>query len=128
MVDWLTLLVLEWQLQLAHNLSRIFLNELINQCSSQSCKRIREPVGCYEALLPADIISFPYVCHLVLFPFERFILLVSGESTKRGFYIYDQNRRATADPELQKYIQKARSISEVTAESRVSNYSSLRQN
>ena len=42
--DWLTSLVLEWRLQLAHNLFRIFLSEPINQCLFLFCKRIREQV------------------------------------------------------------------------------------
>ena len=42
--DWLTWLVLALQLQLACNLLRIFLRELINQCLSHFCRRIREQV------------------------------------------------------------------------------------
>ncbi|XP_059625651.1 glyoxysomal fatty acid beta-oxidation multifunctional protein MFP-a-like [Cornus florida] len=37
-----------------------------------------------------------------------------GESTLKGFYVYDDKRKASPDPELLKYIKKARSISDVT--------------
>ncbi|KAH7513384.1 hypothetical protein FEM48_Zijuj12G0194300 [Ziziphus jujuba var. spinosa] len=35
----------------------------------------------------------------------------AGETTKKGFYLYDDKRRAKPDPELPKYIEKARGIS-----------------
>ncbi|KAF5465456.1 hypothetical protein F2P56_015465 [Juglans regia] len=38
----------------------------------------------------------------------------SGQSTRKGFYIYDEKRKASPDPELYKYIEKSRSISGVT--------------
>ncbi|CAK7333386.1 unnamed protein product [Dovyalis caffra] len=37
----------------------------------------------------------------------------SGETTRKGFYLYDDRRKAKPDPELRKYIEKARSISGV---------------
>ncbi|XP_051152677.1 glyoxysomal fatty acid beta-oxidation multifunctional protein MFP-a [Andrographis paniculata] len=37
-----------------------------------------------------------------------------GESTRRGFYIYDEKRKASPDPEIKKYIDKAREISGMT--------------
>ncbi|KAJ4722148.1 glyoxysomal fatty acid beta-oxidation multifunctional protein MFP-a-like [Melia azedarach] len=37
----------------------------------------------------------------------------AGETTKKGFYLYDDKRKASPDPELKKYIEKARSISGV---------------
>ncbi|KAK4759182.1 hypothetical protein SAY87_022313 [Trapa incisa] len=40
----------------------------------------------------------------------------AGETTGKGFYLYDDNRKARPDPELKKYIEKARSISGVTAD------------
>lgn len=58
--------------------------------------------------------------------FKFLILLVSGESTRRGFYIYDEKRKAVADPELQKYIEKARNISNVTVDPKVSNFQDFR--
>ncbi|KAG6575069.1 hypothetical protein SDJN03_25708, partial [Cucurbita argyrosperma subsp. sororia] len=33
----------------------------------------------------------------------------AGESTRKGFYVYDQNRKAGPNPELKSYIEKARS-------------------
>ncbi|GMY27768.1 glyoxysomal fatty acid beta-oxidation multifunctional protein MFP-a [Fagus crenata] len=38
----------------------------------------------------------------------------AGESTRKGFYVYDDRRKAKPDPELKKYIEKSRSISGVT--------------
>ncbi|KAK6265372.1 hypothetical protein QUC31_016209 [Theobroma cacao] len=37
----------------------------------------------------------------------------AGETTQKGFYLYDNKRKASPDPELKKYIEKARSISGV---------------
>ncbi|KAF3795753.1 Peroxisomal fatty acid beta-oxidation multifunctional protein [Nymphaea thermarum] len=34
----------------------------------------------------------------------------AGEKTRKGFYIYDERRKATPDPEIKKYIEKSRSI------------------
>lgn len=34
-----------------------------------------------------------------------------GETTRRGFYVYDDKRRANPDPEIKKYIEKAREMS-----------------
>jgi hypothetical protein len=45
---------------------------------------------------------------------------VSGESTRKGFYVYDDRRKANPDPELKKYIEKSRSISGVTIDPKVS--------
>ncbi|XAR57066.1 3-hydroxyacyl-CoA dehydrogenase [Bertholletia excelsa] len=39
-----------------------------------------------------------------------------GETTRKGFYIYDDRRKASPDPEVNKYIQKAREISDVKVE------------
>ncbi|XP_062175586.1 peroxisomal fatty acid beta-oxidation multifunctional protein MFP2 [Alnus glutinosa] len=38
----------------------------------------------------------------------------AGEATRKGFYVYDERRKASPDPELKKYIEKSRSISGVT--------------
>lgn len=43
----------------------------------------------------------------------------AGETSKRGFYIYDDKRKASPDPELKKYIEKSRSISGVTIDSKL---------
>ncbi|CAN6468185.1 unnamed protein product [Victoria cruziana] len=34
----------------------------------------------------------------------------AGEKTRQGFYIYDERRKASPDPEIKKYIEKSRSI------------------
>ncbi|XP_044499625.1 glyoxysomal fatty acid beta-oxidation multifunctional protein MFP-a-like isoform X1 [Mangifera indica] len=38
----------------------------------------------------------------------------TGETTRKGFYLYDDKRKVRPDPELKKYVEKARSISGVT--------------
>ncbi|MBA0650307.1 hypothetical protein Goklo_017737 [Gossypium klotzschianum] len=40
----------------------------------------------------------------------------AGESTRKGFYLYDNKRKASPDPELKMYIEKARSISGVAVD------------
>ncbi|KAA8527438.1 hypothetical protein F0562_034847 [Nyssa sinensis] len=40
----------------------------------------------------------------------------AGETTRKGFYVYDDKRKANADPEIKKFIQKARDISGVTVD------------
>lgn len=42
-----------------------------------------------------------------------------GETTRKGFYLYDDKRKASPDPELKKYIEKARNISGVTVDPKV---------
>lgn len=42
-----------------------------------------------------------------------------GETTRRGFYVYDDKRRANPDPELKKYIDKSREIAGVTIDPKV---------
>lgn len=51
---------------------------------------------------------FPTSSQVSYFMFAH---LLSGETTKKGFYLYDDKRRAKPDPELPKYIEKARGIS-----------------
>ncbi|XP_031386430.1 peroxisomal fatty acid beta-oxidation multifunctional protein MFP2-like isoform X1 [Punica granatum] len=45
----------------------------------------------------------------------------AGESTRKGFYLYDEKRRASPDPELNKYIEKARSISGIAVDPKIQN-------
>ncbi|XP_068661695.1 peroxisomal fatty acid beta-oxidation multifunctional protein MFP2 [Aristolochia californica] len=40
----------------------------------------------------------------------------AGETTRKGFYIYDNKRKASPDPEIRKYIEKARSITGVSVD------------
>ncbi|XP_027121067.1 glyoxysomal fatty acid beta-oxidation multifunctional protein MFP-a [Coffea arabica] len=37
----------------------------------------------------------------------------AGETTRRGFYVYDNKRKASPDPEIKKYIEKSREMSGV---------------
>ncbi|XP_038976451.1 glyoxysomal fatty acid beta-oxidation multifunctional protein MFP-a-like isoform X2 [Phoenix dactylifera] len=37
-----------------------------------------------------------------------------GESSRKGFYVYDEKWKASPDPDIKKYIEKSRSISAVT--------------
>lgn len=46
--------------------------------------------------------------------------LVSGETSGKGFYLYDNKRKATPDPEVKKYIERARSIAGVAVDPKVS--------
>ncbi|CAA0815783.1 Peroxisomal fatty acid beta-oxidation multifunctional protein MFP2 [Striga hermonthica] len=47
----------------------------------------------------------------------------AGETTRRGFYIYDEKRKASPDPEIKKYIEKAREISGVSIEPKLTKMS-----
>ncbi|KAF8720007.1 hypothetical protein HU200_024778 [Digitaria exilis] len=38
----------------------------------------------------------------------------TGESSRKGFYVYDDKRRASRDPDLRKYIDKSRNMAGVT--------------
>lgn len=38
----------------------------------------------------------------------------AGEASRKGFYLYDEKRRARPDPEIQKYIEKSRSMAGIT--------------
>ena len=46
-------------------------------------------------------------------------MLLTGETTRKGFYLYDDKRKASPDPELKNYIEKARSISGVSVDPKV---------
>ncbi|RDX61094.1 hypothetical protein CR513_60704, partial [Mucuna pruriens] len=43
----------------------------------------------------------------------------AGETTHKGFYLYDDKRKASPDPELKNYIEKARSISGVSVDPKI---------
>ncbi|MBA0800044.1 hypothetical protein Gohar_010508 [Gossypium harknessii] len=51
----------------------------------------------------------------------------AGESTRKGFYLYDNKHKASPDPELKMYIEKARSISGVAVDPKVSLHGSQNQ-
>uniref|UniRef100_A0A1D1XSR5 Glyoxysomal fatty acid beta-oxidation multifunctional protein MFP-a n=2 Tax=Anthurium amnicola TaxID=1678845 RepID=A0A1D1XSR5_9ARAE len=38
----------------------------------------------------------------------------AGEATRKGFYLYNDKRKASPDPEIKKYIEKSRSLAGVT--------------
>ncbi|KAF9677982.1 hypothetical protein SADUNF_Sadunf08G0164600 [Salix dunnii] len=46
-----------------------------------------------------------------------------GETTRKGFYLYDDRRKAKQDPELRKYIEKARSVSGVAVDPKLARLS-----
>ncbi|KAG7026314.1 hypothetical protein SDJN02_12815, partial [Cucurbita argyrosperma subsp. argyrosperma] len=47
----------------------------------------------------------------------------AGESTRKGFYVYDKNRKAGPNPELTKYIEKARNSSGVSVDPKLAKLS-----
>ena len=51
--------------------------------------------------------------------YSLYSALFTGESTRKGFYIYDDKRKASPDPEIKKYIEKSRSIAGVTTDTKV---------
>ena len=46
-------------------------------------------------------------------------MYLTGETTRKGFYLYDDKRKARPDPELKNYIEKARSISGINIDPKV---------
>ena len=46
--------------------------------------------------------------------------MISGEAIRKGFYLYDDRRKAKPDPEIKKYIDKARSVSGAKPDPKVS--------
>ncbi|KAF3659804.1 Glyoxysomal fatty acid beta-oxidation multifunctional protein MFP-a [Capsicum annuum] len=47
----------------------------------------------------------------------------AGETTRKGFYVYDDRRKASPDPEIKKYIEKAREMSGVTIDHKMAKLS-----
>ncbi|KAK9671744.1 hypothetical protein RND81_12G051400 [Saponaria officinalis] len=45
----------------------------------------------------------------------------AGEATRKGFYLYDDKRKASPDPELNKYIEKARELSGTSVDPKLAN-------
>lgn len=43
----------------------------------------------------------------------------TGEASRKGFYKYEDKRKATPDPEIMKYIEKSRSMAGVTPDTEV---------
>ncbi|RZC04497.1 Glyoxysomal fatty acid beta-oxidation multifunctional protein MFP-a isoform D [Glycine soja] len=52
-------------------------------------------------------------------PFRLVDLVGFGETTRKGFYLYDDKRKASPDPELKNYIQKARSFTGFSVDPKV---------
>lgn len=44
----------------------------------------------------------------------------AGEATRKGFYLYDAKRKASPDPEIKKYLEKAREMSGVIVDPKLS--------
>lgn len=42
-----------------------------------------------------------------------------GETVRKGFYLYNEKRRSSPDPEIKKYIEKSRSIAGVIPDPKV---------
>lgn len=38
------------------------------------------------------------------------LTLLTGEATRKGFYVYDDKRKASPDPEIKKYVEQSRGI------------------
>ncbi|KAI3804401.1 hypothetical protein L1987_25908 [Smallanthus sonchifolius] len=47
----------------------------------------------------------------------------AGETTRKGFYVYDDKRKASPDPEIRKYIDKAREFSGVSVDPKLAKLS-----
>ncbi|XP_058077096.1 peroxisomal fatty acid beta-oxidation multifunctional protein MFP2-like [Magnolia sinica] len=60
--------------------------------------------------------NFPERCYKsVLIPI-MFEDKRAGEATRKGFYVYDDKRKSSPDPEVKKYIEKSRSIVGITVD------------
>lgn len=69
------------------------------------------------------------ICFSIMEALSYFVLLLvslsavvhdSGEFTRKGFYVYDDKRKASPDSEIMKYVEKARKASQITVDSKVS--------
>ncbi|GAB4851301.1 Peroxisomal fatty acid beta-oxidation multifunctional protein mfp2 [Ancistrocladus abbreviatus] len=47
----------------------------------------------------------------------------AGETTRKGFYLYNDKRKASLDPQMKKYVKKAREISGVSVDPELVNIS-----
>lgn len=47
----------------------------------------------------------------------------AGKSTRKGFYVYNDKRKASPDPEIKKYIEKARELSGVSVDPKLAKLS-----
>lgn len=71
-----------------------------------------------------------YVCMYYYYYFYRsrfknfgifffFYCCCVGETTRKGFYVYNDKRKASPDPEIKKYIDKAREMTGVSIDPKV---------
>lgn len=44
---------------------------------------------------------------------------MTGEGTRKGFYKYDEKRKASPDPEIKKYIEKSKSMAGINPDPKV---------
>lgn len=51
-----------------------------------------------------------------------FLECLAGESSRKGFYLYDDKRKASPDPEMNKYIEKSRSMASIVQDPKVLSY------
>lgn len=51
--------------------------------------------------------------------FLKLVVHTSGETTRKGFYVYNEKRKANPDPEVKKYIEKARKMAGITVDPKV---------
>lgn len=47
---------------------------------------------------------------------------MTGEATRKGFYLYDEKRRAMPDPEIKKYVERSRDMAGITPNPEVGFY------
>lgn len=46
----------------------------------------------------------------------------TGESSRKGFYLYDDKRQASPDPDIKKYVEKSRKMAGVAQDPKVMLY------
>lgn len=63
--------------------------------------------------------SFPERCYKSMLIPSMLEDRRAGEATRKGFYVYDDKRKASPDPEIKKYIEKSRSIAGFTADKKL---------
>ncbi|XP_020254880.1 glyoxysomal fatty acid beta-oxidation multifunctional protein MFP-a-like isoform X1 [Asparagus officinalis] len=91
----------------------------------QACTKFGMPMGPFRV---ADLVGFGVAVatgmqYLESFPERVYKSILmplmledkrAGEATKKGFYLYDEKRRARPDPELKKYIERSRDMAGIT--------------
>ncbi|XP_042373568.1 glyoxysomal fatty acid beta-oxidation multifunctional protein MFP-a-like [Zingiber officinale] len=91
----------------------------------QACTKFGMPMGPFRV---ADLVGFGVAVatgmqYLESFPdrvYKSMLMSImiedkrTGEATGKGFYKYDNKRKASSDPEILKYIEKSRNIAGVT--------------